>query len=528
MNQDFYPTPKKLIKKMLEGVKLEEVACLLEPSAGKGDICDYVKNVEDKVEMDVVEIEEDLQALLKGKKYNLVFNDFLNFNTHKKYDLILANFPFSNGDEHLKKAIELQERYGGSIVCLVNAETIKNPYTSLRKTIGEKLNKYNAKIEYLQQEFIDAERKTDVEVALIRLSIDDNTKSFLILDHLKKSESVKIEEKTESQIISKDFIQSLITRFNLESKLGINLITEYFALKPYILEKIAKNDEEKKYNDPIIKLEITGAAYYRNDYINQYVKQLRLKYWRLLLSNEDFISKYTSNIRAQLNEKLNTLEQCDFSLFNIRELEKELNKKIVLGIEDAILNLFDDLSHKYMYSEEFGKNIHYYNGWKSNKAYKINKKVILPINGFSSYSWKKNQIDDYYVRDKISDMVKVFNYLAPKLDSIGGIVSDTIGLANHTLNFNNMDFYYFTCTFYKKGTCHITFKDDELLKKFNIYGSQRKGWLPPSYAKKRYQEMSEEEKKIVDEFQGEEDYDKVINNKDYYLVQTNSNYLLTA
>ena len=35
--------------------------------------------------------------------------------------------------------------------------------------------------------------------------------------------------------------------------------------------------------------------------------------------------------------------------------------------------------------------------------------------------------------------------------------------------------------FSKKGTCHITFTDTKLLDKLNVYGSQKKGWLPPGF-----------------------------------------------
>src|ERR1017187_1621818 len=144
MNQDFYPTPKKLIRRMLEGVDFHEVRDVLEPSAGKGDICDYIsskfeyRGANGRNVMDVIEIDEDLQATLKGKGYNLIHDDFLTFETNKVYDLIIANFPFSEGDHHILHAIELMERTGGNLVCLVNAETIKNPYTNLRQMLATK------------------------------------------------------------------------------------------------------------------------------------------------------------------------------------------------------------------------------------------------------------------------------------------------------------------------------------------------------------------------------------------------------
>jgi hypothetical protein len=58
-----------------------------------------------------------------------------------------------------------------------------------------------------------------------------------------------------------------------------------------------------------------------------------------------------------------------------------------------------------------------------------------------------------------------------------------------------------------------------LLDKFNIYGSQKRGWLPPSYGKKSYAQMNEDERVVIDDFQGEESYSQVISEPDYYLVE---------
>ena len=116
-NNEFYPTPKWLIKKMLDEINIEKVQYILEPSAGKGDIIDEIKEKYEhcysyryskpEVDIDAIEIDKNLRLLLKGKEYKVVFDDFLNFNTYKKYDLIVMNPPFSNGDRHLLKAIEM-------------------------------------------------------------------------------------------------------------------------------------------------------------------------------------------------------------------------------------------------------------------------------------------------------------------------------------------------------------------------------------------------------------------------------------
>lgn len=60
----------------------------------------------------------------------------------------------------------------------------------------------------------------------------------------------------------------------------------------------------------------------------------------------------------------------------------------------------------------------------------------------------------------------------------------------------------------------------ELLKKFNLFGSQRKGWLPPSYGKAEYKDMTPEEKAVINDFEGESSYNNVMKNKSYYFMNT--------
>lgn len=64
------------------------------------------------------------------------------------------------------------------------------------------------------------------------------------------------------------------------------------------------------------------------------------------------------------------------------------------------------------------------------------------------------------------------------------------------------------------------------MKKFNIFGSEHKGWLPPCYGKKKYQDMTDEERSVIDSFQGEAEYNKVLCNKDYYLSDVGTMLML--
>jgi hypothetical protein len=180
--------------------------------------------------------------------------------------------------------------------------------------------------------------------------------------------------------------------------------------------------------------------------------------------------------------------------------------------------LFDELSHQYSYYDS-SSNIHLYNGWKTNKAWIINKKVIIPFyDAFDRFDGRF-QPTYYKVVEKLSDIEKALNYLDGGLtDDIS--LSQALEEAKTNDQTKNISLKYFDITFYKKGTCHIVFKNEELLKKFNIFGSRKKGWLPPSYGKKRYSDMTEEEKSTIDEFEGKNSYERVLNESDYYLFDT--------
>ena len=75
-------------------------------------------------------------------------------------------------------------------------------------------------------------------------------------------------------------------------------------------------------------------------------------------------------------------------------------------------------------------------------------------------------------------------------------------------------------------TVHLVFTCPELIDRFNIYAAQQKQWLPPSYGRKTYKDMSSEEKAVIDSFQGEKEYNKIMNNSDYYLAPVTNNQIL--
>ena len=538
-NPDFYPTPEKLINKMLDGLEWKMIHTILEPSAGKGNIIEALREKQKfnnkwyttiKLDIDCIESDENLRAVLKEKNIRVVHDDFLTYDTMKEYDLIIMNPPFSNGCKHLLKALELQQRNGGAVVCLLNAETLKNECNNERIMLNRMLREYNADIQYIQDAFADAERKTDVEVALVKVKLPDVHRESFIFDGLEKAKERKecVYNTENTQVAENDFFKAIVEQYKMEVEAGAKFIREYYAMAPRILYHFKKDEKTGKTvqsGGNILDLRIG-----RNSAtINEYIREIRGKYWSALFDNPKFIGQLTYDLQRAYYNKVEELKDYEFSLHNIYELKIDMSKKVVKGIEDTIISLFDELSSKYSYYDECANNIHYFNGWRTNKAWIVNKKVIIPLRGWRDleYSWGGFKPTNRDVIGKLKDIEKCFNYLDGGLTEAVDL-EKSLEFAEEYGESKNIVLKYFNITFYKKGTCHITFTNDELLKKFNIFGAQHKGWLPPSYGKRKYSDMSQEEKAVVNDFEGESEYNKVMENTDYYLTDMNNMLMLEA
>lgn len=563
----FYPTPPSVAEKMLEGIDWKMIETILEPSAGKGDLIlaaarkyrEHDRWGRKTLDVDAVEIDPYLREICKynfseekvgeyedrwcdevkiieSVDLHMVHDDFLTYHTYKHYDLILMNPPFADGDLHLIKALEMQKD-GGMVVCLLNAETIRNPYTASRGLLKRKLQELGAEISFIEDAFsTDAEREARVDVAVVRVSIPAAVHESTLFERMKKAaEDEYIPDEEISALVPSNYIDQAICHYNAEVAATMALIKEYNALKPYITQSLT----DKKYgNDPIISLVVKGDSDYRGLDVKKYMRMVRLKYWRALFSNEEFIGRLTSNLRSQFNKNVEKMADYEFSAFNIKQVMLEMNASMQQGVRDTIMNLFEKLTVEHSWYPECANNRHYYNGWKTNKAHKIGKKSIIPANGlFSSYSWDKDRGFDanaaYHI---LSDIEKAFDYLDGghftgsryKLDSF-------LQYASERRQNRNIECTYFTVDLFKKGTVHIKFRPEAmpLVDRLNIYAAKGKSWLPPNYGKTSYEHMDAEDKAVVDglngdgtEGSGEKAYAEILKDHTYYLGDPAGNTLM--
>ena len=535
-NKDFYPTPEKLAGKLIGCVDWKNVKTVLEPSAGKGDLVEAVQRMREQYkysdrvrgaakgaekDFDVIELDYNLRLILRGKGMRLVGDDFLQYRTNKRYDLIIMNPPFSEGAKHLLHAIELQKD-GGQIACLLNAETIRNPYTNERKLLKSLLAKYEARIEFVRDGFKDAERRTGVETAVVYLSIPRPARAeSKILEGARKAieQDYESARKDDGQMVIADDILSLIEYFNVEARAGIDFMKTYDELMPHILAG------EGRYGGPLIGLRIGKNDFegLTNEVVNSYLKSLRLKYWNLLLDKPQLKAKMTSQMQRDFHEKLHEMAEYDFNRHNVMQVFYDIQIQLQQGVEDSIMRLFSKLSDEHSWNREVqNDNIHYFNGWATNKAWKVGMKVILPINGFRSYGWSSDKLDEYDITNTISDLERSLMYLDKGEIGWQRDPYSVIRTANELgTQRQELDFTYFSCKFYKKGTCHIKFRPEAapIIDRLNIFAARNRSWLPPSYGRKQYKDMSEKERAVIDDFQGEKAYKKVMENPKMYVIE---------
>lgn len=520
----FYPTPEALANKLLEGIDWHFVQSVLEPSAGKGDLAnavvkrktryDWHRNHQEAVkscDIDCIEIDQVLRQTLTGQGFRVVHDNFLNFETQKRYDLIIMNPPFDQGARHLMKALELMER-GGMIRCILNAETIRNPFSETRKQLLKMLAGYGAKIDFAEGAFTAAERRTAADVALVSVDIPAVELDSTIMEDMRKAPTYKAQEIPDeyAEIVRYNAIDEWVNRYNFEVACGLRLMDEYRALKECMPEETGLGAE----NILVLNVHLDGGRD-QTATANEYIRQVRGKYWRAIFEKPTFTDKLTSNLLWELRDSVRELMDYDFSAYNILTLLIKMNQKVVGGVEQTILKLFDDWTYKHSWRDDNSPNRHYFDGWKTNDCFAVNKKVIIPFGGYDD--WGTSRFRAYNVLQKFRDIEKVFDFLDSGRTEWEGSVEAAFDEAEATQNTKNIDTKYFTVTFFKKGTAHLVFKDMELLEKFNLFAAQHKNWLPPSYGKKRYKDMSPAEQHVVDSFQGRERYEHVMAHADYYL-----------
>ena len=353
-NKNFYPTPQKLVKKMVEKAENELKMYhkggykILEPSAGTGNIVEVVKESFPNSSIDCFEIDDNIRAILKENlkvwnernknlysnvKYgdlNIVGEDFLNTQEYfGSYNLIIMNPPFDNGDRHLMKAIQMQEKFGGKVICLLNAETIKNPYSNIRQDLIKLIEKHNGDIEYIKNAFSDAERKTDVEVALITINVKGKHEQDFDFDKLKDDKEKSFEQKNEVAT-KENSIEELVEKYNIEMKEAEKFYQHYLKVEKFGWCHLADSRDRKIYFESI------------HQNINKY-------YWEKLFQRKEFTDKLTNDNYWKWQSEIDKLKTKAFTIYNINEVKGEILRTALDSVKKGAVELFEKFTNHWYY-----------------------------------------------------------------------------------------------------------------------------------------------------------------------------------
>jgi len=475
-NKNFYPTPRNIIQKMLEPYSSDDLRqkYILEPSAGKGDIIDYIESKTDARwyvktgKVYCIEQSPDLQAILHSKKYNVLGNDFLSFNSSYNFDLIVMNPPFDDGDKHLLKAWELLKH--GDIVCLLNKETINNPYSKSRQLLAN-IIKENGTIEDLGSCFVDAERKTNVETVLIRLYKKDNQDSFEFKPTNSHEKHYNFEDTQNNQVAVNDFIENNVVRYENVKEQFVNLVKALNGIKYYANGLVSERDFGNLKETALNSINNDNKGSY-----NKFTSMFKEQCWANLLEQTKFTKLMSERVKKDFADFQKQQGGYDFTKENINILLDTLFNSRHEILERSIEDVFETLT------SFDAKNKVHIEGWKTNDAWKVNKKFIIPY--CVELAWDKNFIQKRYQKGQfLHDLDKVMCFLDGKkieeVKTINGLFEE------HRRLDPNMEYEteFFKMRFYKKGTSHFTFKDEKLWNRFNIRACKMRNWLPNDYDK---------------------------------------------
>jgi len=487
-NSEFYPTPKEVISKMLApyeskyGYKLASKT-ILEPSAGKGDILDFITDSGvRKSKLYACEINQDLQYILQEKSYKVINDDFLSYKGDYFFDLIIGNPPFSTGDQHLLKAWEILEE--GEIIFLLNAETILNPFSEKRKLILKLINDFGS-FEVLGDVFSTAERRTGVNVALVRLTKVATTKRFdFKFKNVTKEQHFGLNEETiKDQVATLDVVGNMVLQFS--------------SLKEAYTQFLKATDRLQFYSQGLFKVDDvlkTVEGQTNNEKYNSFCDGSKMQVWRQVIKKVGIERYMTNAVQQNFNRFTQTQGALDFTIENIQALVAMLIENSGNILEKAVVDLFD------LFTSYYHENRLHVEGWKTNDKWKVNQKVILP--NFLSSSYAEYYSASHYRWSEYSDIDRVMCYLTGrryedfnepvkeypyntqnrektyKMISLQHAVSCT-KVGDSSLQ--QSEFFFFRC--YKKGTLHITFKDKFLWQEFNMRACAGKNWLPEAEKK---------------------------------------------
>ena len=468
---DFYPTPASMAEKMmnlLPDSAFKNSSMILEPSAGKGDLVTayinaykrkYYYNFDEKHILEhvhCVEIEPELQGILRSKNYQVVGSDFLTYNPDVKYSHIIMNPPFSDAVNHLLHAWNIVDD-GGFIICI-----LPDNFTENHPKLQNIIEAHGKIVSLGSFDTEDAFRKASVNVSAYILEKPAKERTEFSFDGLYDKDKERIfsgSENLQSEIAMRDVIGNYVHVYEKLIDIFIEIAqktSEFTHYLDYLNVKLYEDSPFVKHLVAIAKAENDDD--YRKEY-NSFVATLKNRAWSQIFNMTNATNLMTSRVKEDFNKFQKEQTNLAFSKYNIEAFLRNLYLSQKDIKTQCIVEAFDKMT-----SFDKHNKIHI-EGWKTNSFYKVNKKVIVPY-GLSTWKFDTDRPHlNWTYRDTLNDIDKAMCFLQGV--KFNDIISTSSVIESAKFFGEDYQSTFFKIRCYKKGTIHLTFLDMDLLALFN-------------------------------------------------------------
>lgn len=377
---NFYPTPESVIYKMIYGLKLKGES-VLEPSAGKGDIVEVLKN--EGANVLACEFNDDLAQIVASKADRFVCQDFFELQSsdvsHIKY--IIMNPPFDTADKHILHAVEIAPP-GCEIVALCNNETYQNNYSRNRSKLKRIITDQGS-YENLGDVFSDAERTTGIDIGLINIYTKPNEEDEF--DGYFFSEEEERENGTGGDgLVAFSKIKEIVGRYVASVKMFDGFIQSASEINEMM--KPIGGDFKIQFDT-----RTKNGSIYSSISRDEFKSKLQRSAW-LAIFKEMNLEKYlTQKIIDALNKKLESQLNKPFTERNIYAIINIIQGTNEGRMKQVLIDSFDWITMHH------NGNRHSVEGWKTNSMYYVGMKFIAPYAGVKvsysgnpEFSWSSN------------------------------------------------------------------------------------------------------------------------------------------
>ncbi|NER33175.1 MAG: DUF4942 domain-containing protein [Oscillatoria sp. SIO1A7] len=472
MNLQFFPTPKPVISKLLEGLIASKTISgrsypvkqfkspILEPSAGMGHIADELsKRCESCEKINVIELDFARRAALHEKGYRVLDSDFLSYN-ETQFGLIVMNPPFNKGIEHLLHAWELLLP-GGMVRCLLNANSVADrERNSKTKALRALIDQYG-NCEDLGQPFKGAEIPTDVEVVLVTLAKPEQLYEFQASLGRMEQDDLNSEEYISNPLARRNMIESLVASYDL----AVNALKERY-LSQQKLNWALDSLNNKRHIDRSLTAPVT---------FDEALQAIKRSFWSEVFDRTQLAAMATSAFKSKWDEFVRQQQCMAFNVVNVLEcldLFFQTRDQVMLDSAQQVFDKGCSFSDK--------NPIHYFSR-KSNKHWKWGRRIIIPnaVKYDSKTGWWFGSYHCPKTVNFLTDLEKVLCYLLGKsYGDLPGKVEDVMRDGFWKRDYRQIiESYFFDIRVFKVGTMHIYFKDVKLLELFNRTVAKGRNWI---------------------------------------------------